>query len=81
LNNKLSKIVIFSMKYIVFFCFGDARPKSNLLISNFTIFESLLLGLGDIKKNHLTIIVEEIIAIFNNIAINAIKTMTSKTTN
>jgi hypothetical protein len=24
------------------FCFGDAHPKNNLLISNFTIFKSLL---------------------------------------
>jgi hypothetical protein len=30
------------MKCTVIFVLGDARPKNNLLISNFTIFESLL---------------------------------------
>jgi hypothetical protein len=35
-----------------------------------------MVGLGDIKKKHLTIIVEEIITIFDNIVINAKKTMT-----
>ena len=36
--------MVFTMKCIVIFVFGDARPKNNLLtlISNFTIFESLL---------------------------------------
>jgi hypothetical protein len=35
-NNKLSKIVLFTMKCIVI------KQSFNLLISNFTIFESLL---------------------------------------
>jgi hypothetical protein len=30
------------MKCTVIFVFGDARPKNNLLVRNFTIFESLL---------------------------------------
>jgi hypothetical protein len=40
---------------------------------------NIIVGLGDIKKTdyQLTIIVEEIITIFDNIAINAIKTMTT----
>jgi hypothetical protein len=41
-NNKLSKIAIFAMKCTVIFVLGDARPKNSLVISNFTIFESLL---------------------------------------
>ena len=32
-----------TMKCTVIFVFGDARRKNNLLISDFTIFESLLL--------------------------------------
>jgi hypothetical protein len=34
--------MIFTMKCTIIFVFGDARPKNNLLVSNFTIFESLL---------------------------------------
>ena len=41
-NTKLSKIAIFAMKCTVIFVFGDARPQNSLVISNFTIFESLL---------------------------------------
>jgi hypothetical protein len=65
-------------------CFRKVSKQGNCLFF-YTYFpkmdKPLGVGLSDIKKNHLTIIVEEIIAIFDNIAINAIKTMISNTTN
>ena len=44
----------------------------NIPVSIWSLFA--VLGLADIKKNYITIIVQEIMTIFDNIAIHAIKT-------
>jgi hypothetical protein len=58
------------------------NEKKSLLIEvlyavNENILSLMLIRVGRYLKNYLTIIVKEIITIFDNIAINAIKTMTT----